>query len=137
MLYKFHGSRKKSSRKKNPSDPKPNPIPNLTLTLPLTHYWGLFSGEMFSWHQASLIEKSFIKLGLESVKARLWLTHSCYIFKIAKNKASEDLNNFTPNRKKKKRKRKKKISTRNKRMPCYNFMPFLRSGSILIWVYGI
>ena len=27
------GSRKKSPRKKAPKDPKPNPIPNLTLTL--------------------------------------------------------------------------------------------------------
>ena len=27
------GSREKSPRKKSPKDPKPNPIPNLTLTL--------------------------------------------------------------------------------------------------------
>ena len=33
---------------KNPPDSKPNPIPNLTLTLPLTLHGGLFSGEIFS-----------------------------------------------------------------------------------------
>ena len=29
---------------KSPPDPKPNPVLNLTLTLPLTHHGGLFSG---------------------------------------------------------------------------------------------
>ena len=33
--------------KKNPG-PKPNPIPNLTLTLPLTPHGGFFSGGIFS-----------------------------------------------------------------------------------------
>ena len=35
---------------KKPPDPKPNPIPNLTLTPPLTPDTGLFSGGIFSWH---------------------------------------------------------------------------------------
>ena len=36
---------------KNPPDSKPNPIPNLTLTLPLTPHGGLFSRGIFSWHR--------------------------------------------------------------------------------------
>ena len=35
---------------KSPPDSKRNPIPNLTLTLPLTPHRGLFSGGIFSWH---------------------------------------------------------------------------------------
>ena len=45
----FHvlaGSRKKSPGKK-PPDSKPNPIPNLILTLPLTPHGGLFSEGIF------------------------------------------------------------------------------------------
>ena len=33
---------------KSPPDPKPIPIPNLTPTLPLIPYGGLFSGRIFS-----------------------------------------------------------------------------------------
>ena len=44
--------------KKTP-DPKPNPIPNLTLTPPLTPHTGLFSGGIFSWHR---VESSTQKL---------------------------------------------------------------------------
>ena len=33
--------------KKPPTDPKPNPIPNLTLPLPLIPHRGLFSGGVF------------------------------------------------------------------------------------------
>ena len=40
---------KNPPRKKSPPpDYKPNPIPNLTLTLPLTPHGGLFSGGIFS-----------------------------------------------------------------------------------------
>ena len=35
--------------KKSPADPKPIPIPNLTLTLPLTPHGWLFSGVDFFW----------------------------------------------------------------------------------------
>ena len=45
IIVVVDGSRKKSPEKKLP-DPKPNPIPNLTLTL--TPYGELFPGEVFS-----------------------------------------------------------------------------------------
>ena len=38
-----NGSRKKSTREKVLPGSKPNPIPNLTLTLSLTSHWGLLS----------------------------------------------------------------------------------------------
>ena len=41
---------KKSTQKKFPPDSKSNPIPNLTLTLPLIPHGGLFSWGIFSWH---------------------------------------------------------------------------------------
>ena len=41
ILKVLCGSKKKSPRKKNPQDPKPNPVPNLTL--PLTLRRGIFS----------------------------------------------------------------------------------------------
>ena len=41
---------KKSTQKKVPPGSKPNPIPNLTLTLPLTPHRGLYSWGIFSWH---------------------------------------------------------------------------------------
>ena len=50
------GSRKKSPQNPHPPDPKPNPIFNLTLTLPLTAYGGLFlRGDFFltSWKSYS------------------------------------------------------------------------------------
>ena len=40
-------SRERSPRKKNSSELKPNPVPNLTLTLPLTSHGDLFSGGFF------------------------------------------------------------------------------------------
>ena len=41
ILKVLCGSKKKPPRKKNPQDPKPNPVPNLTL--PLTLRRGIFS----------------------------------------------------------------------------------------------
>ena len=41
---------------KSPPDPKPNPIPNLTLNIPLTPYGGLFPGGIFSWHRIFWID---------------------------------------------------------------------------------
>ena len=45
--YKLNGSRKKSPPEKSPSEPKPNPIPNLTLTLPLILTGDSFPGRFF------------------------------------------------------------------------------------------
>ena len=53
-----NGSRKKSLRKKSPPDLKPNPIPSLTLTLPLTSHGELFSGGLFFWHHKEQWEAS-------------------------------------------------------------------------------
>ena len=53
MLVIWGGSSKKIPPEKRPLDHKPNPIPNLTLTLSLTPYGGLFPDggeEGGSWH---------------------------------------------------------------------------------------
>ena len=42
LVCAINGSRKKSPLKKAPPDSKPNPVPNLTLNLPLTPHGEAF-----------------------------------------------------------------------------------------------
>ena len=87
----------KIPREKTPPDSKPNPIPNLTLILPLTPHGGFFpgggGGGIFYWHQKELLyERSRAAFHVSLIFK--YSLHTMQISKCIKKNEKKKINHF-------------------------------------------